>query len=305
MKKLLLILTCIFSLSTVFAQKKIQIIASIFPQYDWLKNICEGSPSVEVSLLNQNGTDMHSFQPKVSDVVKITSSDMFVFVGGESDGWVKDIFANTKKSNTVKIPLLDELDKGGRAKAEGKALEGEEEDDELDEHVWLSLKNAVFFCEKLSSEVAKLDPANAALYINNAVSYCAKLSALDKDFQNAAASIKKTLVFADRFPFIYFCEDYSLKYCAAFSGCSTETDAGFRTILSLAKKIDEENLGSILKIEDSKDTVARTVIKAAKKKSVEILVLDSMQSISRKQIIEGTTYLSVMEKNLSTLKNVN
>lgn len=304
MKKVFLILAAFFSLSAVFAQKKIQVMASIFPQYDWLKNICEGSSAVEVSLLNQNGTDMHSFQPKVSDVVKITSSDMFVYVGGESDGWVTDIFQNAKKSNTVKISLLEELDKGGRAKNEGKALEMEE-GDELDEHVWLSLKNAVFFCEKLASEIAKLDPENAALYINNGVSYCAKLSSLDREFQNAASSINKTLIFADRFPFIYFCEDYNLKFCAAFSGCSTETDAGFKTILSLAKKIDEENIGSVLKIEDSKDTVAKTVIKATKKKNAKILVLDSMQSITKKQILEGTTYLSVMGKNLSTLKNVN
>ncbi|MFR6054977.1 MAG: metal ABC transporter substrate-binding protein, partial [Waltera sp.] len=178
-----------------------------------------------------------------------------------------------------------------------------DDDLEYDEHVWLSLKNASLFCDTIASSLADADPEHSQLYQQNAEAYEEKLAALDQEYQTSVEkSRSKTLLFADRFPFRYLIDDYNLTYYAAFAGCSAETDASFETITFLAGKLDELNLPAVLTIENSDQKVAKAVIENTNTKDQKILTLNSMQSVTTKDVEEGTTYLSIMENNLQILK---
>lgn len=284
---------------------KLRVIATIFPLYDWLREIA--GDRAEITLLLNNGVDLHSYQPRTKDIAEIRACDLFVYVGGESDGWAERVldFAGEKKPEA--LPLLDAL---GDAAKEEETVEGmqspgeeEEEEAEYDEHVWLSLRNAGTLCRVLSDRLAALDPEGASLYRANADAYTEKLRELDGAYRQAAADAqKKTLLFADRFPFRYLTDDYGLSYYAAFSGCSAETEASFDTVVFLAKKTDELGLSAILQIETSDGSLARTVRENTRAKDQKILTLNSLQSVTAAQAAEGATYLSLMEENLKVLK---
>ena len=174
----------------------------------------------------------------------------------------------------------------------------------MDEHVWLSLKNAQVLCDAISQALQAIDPENKEAYAANAEAYEKQLSALDEKYQEAVDSAAcKTLLFGDRFPFRYLTDDYGLRYYAAFSGCSAESEASFETILFLAKKLDELGLPCILTIEGARHKIAQTIVENTAKKNQSILALDSMQSTTSKDVAQGTAYLSVMEKNLDVLTN--
>ena len=183
---------------------------------------------------------------------------------------------------------------------EGEAHEHEEE---ADEHVWLSLKNAEVLVGAISNALQELDVENKDIYAANADAYMKKLAALDAEYQTAVDNAtRKTVLFGDRFPFRYLVDDYGLNYYAAFVGCSAETEASFETISFLAKKADELNLPCVLTIEGKNHKIAETIVKNTAPKSQRILTMDSMQSTTSKDVASGTTYLSVMEKNLAVLK---
>ena len=299
-------------------EEKLQIVTTIFPIYDWVENILgENAKHAEVSMLLDNGVDLHSYQPTVDDILKISTSDLFIYVGGESDAWVADALKETVNPDIVVINLLEllgdsvkeeELKEGMEEEAhEDEHEEGEEheheEGPEYDEHVWLSLRNAEVLCQKIAEKLAEIDPDCGAIYQENLNSYTEKLKGLDAAYEEAiAAAPIKTLVFGDRFPFRYLTDDYDLDYYAAFVGCSAETEASFETILFLAKKLDELSLHSILTIEGSDRKLAETIVQSTVTKDQKILTLDSLQSMTEKAVAEGATYLSVMEKNLEVLK---
>lgn len=284
---------------------KLNIVTTIFPIYDWVKNIA--GDKAEITMLLNKGTDLHSFQPSADDIVKISSCDVFVYVGGESDGWVDDALKERVNKDMLVIDLLDEL--GERAKDE-KVVEGmqaedeeDEEEPETDEHVWLSFKNAEVLCKAISNKLIKKDSANKKIYSENEKAYEKKLINLDKSYTDTVKKSKfKTMVFGDRFPFRYLADDYGIDYFAAFSGCSAETEASFNTIAFLAGKVDGFKLKSILKIETSDGKIAKTIRDNTKSKNQKILTLDSMQSKTEKDVKNKVTYLSVMEKNLKVLK---
>ncbi len=178
-----------------------------------------------------------------------------------------------------------------------------EEEEELDEHVWLSLKNAQILTSAIASALCEVDAKNAEVYKKNLASYNAKLDALDAKYVEAVkAASKNTLVFGDRFPFRYMVEDYNLKYFAAFTGCSAESEASFKTIVFLSEKVNELGLNTVCQIETGNGKIAKTVISNSKNKKAKILTFDSLQSTTAKQIKKGTTYLGAMEKNLEVLK---
>ena len=177
------------------------------------------------------------------------------------------------------------------------------EEAEYDEHVWLSLKNAQTLCSAISAVLQQIDPDNKDTYAANASAYIKKLSALDADYQTAVdAAARKTVLFGDRFPFRYLAEDYGLRYYAAFAGCSAESEASFETISFLAGKVDELNLPCVLTIEGVQHKIAETIVRNTAAKNQKVLTMDSMQSTTSKDAANGTTYLSVMERNLSVLK---
>ena len=297
--------------------KKIKIVTTIFPEYDWVMQILgDKADKADVTMLLDKGVDLHSYQPSTADIAKISEADVFIYVGGESDEWVEDILKEAKNKKLKVINLMDVM--GDKAKEEEvkegmqeeeeehaeEAKDGKEEEEvEYDEHVWLSLKNAKIFTKKIADVLSEVDKDDAKTYQANYESYAKKLDDLDKKYADAVASAKnKTLVFGDRFPFRYLVNDYGLDYYAAFVGCSAESEASFETVTFLAKKIDELGLGNVLTIEGKNHKIAKTVVDTTKNKDQKVLTMDSMQSTTSKDVKDGATYLGIMEKNLEVLK---
>ena len=293
---------------------KLKVVTTIFPEYDWVREILgDKADNAEVTMLLDNGVDLHSYQPTADDIVKISDCDLFVYVGGESDGWVENALKNAANGNMKVINLLEVLGDSVKteeivegmqeAEHEHEDAEEHEHEEEADEHVWLSLKNAKMLVRVISKALQELDPDSKDIYAANADAYVKKLSALDAEYQAAVdAASNKTILFGDRFPFRYLVDDYGLHYYAAFVGCSTETEAGFETISFLAKRVDEWKLPCVLTIEGAQHKIAETVVRNTTAKNQRVLTMDSMQSTTSKDVKNGTTYLSVMEKNLSVLK---
>ena len=278
----------------------LNIIATVFPEYDWVMNILGDNPAkADVTLLLDNGVDLHSYNPTADDIIKISACDMFIYVGGESDGWVDDALKEAVNPDMVVINLLDVL---GDSVKEEEEEEGEEEV-EYDEHVWLSLRNASKLCTAIEEGLEKIDASNASVYKSNLSSYTDKLNVLDEKYKEAvSAGSKDTVLFADRFPFRYLTDDYDLNYYAAFVGCSAETEASFETVLFLANKVDELSLHTVLTIEGKDHKIADTVISSTVNKDQKIATMDSMQSCTSQDVKNGVTYVKIMEDNLEVLK---
>lgn len=292
-------------------EDKLSIVCTIFPEYDWVKEIVGNNDNAEITLLLDNGVDLHSYQPTAEDIIKIADCDMFIYVGGESDGWVEDCLKEATNKDMVAINLLDVL---GDSKKEEEVVEGMqaeeeesgegEEEVEYDEHVWLSLKNASVLCQSISDSLCKLDENNADNYKTNTEKYLQQLNEIDGQYQQAVDSAEyKTVLFGDRFPFRYFVDDYNLSYYAAFVGCSAETEASFETVVFLADKMNELKLPAIFVIENSDHKIAETILQNTTAKDQKILVMNSMQSVTGEDVEKGTTYLSIMKENLEVLKS--
>ena len=278
---------------------KLNILCTVFPLYDWARNIAGNT--AEVSLLNENGADMHSYQPTAADIVRLHSCDVLIYTGGESEKWVAEVIKQSDNKNLKALNLIELLgDKAVTEREEG--AERRENGDETDEHIWLSLKNAEILINKIAAALGGADNKNKDIYKTNAANYAERLAALDKEYNEALKNAKhKAMIFADRFPFRYLTEDYGLDYYAAFPGCSAETEASFETVIFLAKKADE-NGDCIFITETSNGDIANAVNRNTAKRNKKILTLDSMQSVNKKDIKNGMTYISVMQKNLETLK---
>ena len=327
-KKIAAIFAALALSAAAFAASKKSIVCVTYPEYDWVMNILgDKAANFNVTLLQNNGTDLHSYQPSIKDIAKISVCDMLVFVGGESDEWVEKAVAEATNKKMVVVNMMEAL--GDKVKEEEvvEGMQAEEEEDEehelehadhdhdydghhhhhdeieYDEHVWLSLRNAAALVQTLAQKIAALDSGNAAAYKANAASYAKALNELDAQYKSAvAAAAKKTILFGDRFPFRYLADDYNLKYYAAFVGCSAETEASFETVIFLAKKVDELGLNAVLTIEKSDKKIAKTIVSNTKAKNQAVLEMDSLQSITQRDIKSGRTYLSAMKKNLEVLK---
>ena len=317
MKRILAILLCLLMTAGAAAcgsasgagdkAATLSVVTTIFPEYDWIRELTAGVDGVELTLLLDNGVDLHSYKPTADDIVKIADCDLFVYVGGESDEWVEDVLATANNEKMIAVSLLEALGDNVKAEEVKEGMEAEEEEEEggegeeeYDEHVWLSLKNAEFLTGLLAGKLGELDAPHASVYSANAAAYADKLRALDERYAAAVAGARvKTLLFGDRFPFRYLVDDYGLDYYAAFVGCSAESEASFETVVFLANKVDELGLGAIMQIESADGSIARTIKDNTKTKDQTILTLDSLQSTTSRDIDDGKTYLSAMEDNLS------
>lgn len=294
---------------------KYSIVCTTFPQYDWVCEIIgDGAlkDKFDVTYLMDNGVDLHNYQPSAEDIVKIGDADLFIYVGGESDGWVADALTNASNKNIASVNMVEAIGDGIREEetVEGMQAEAEESGDgaseeapEYDEHVWLSLRNAETIVGAIAEQMKTIDAEDADAIQTNADAYNKELAALDAQFTDAVKNASvKAILFGDRFPFRYFADDYGLTYYAAFVGCSAESEASFETITFLAQKVDELNLPAVLTIENSDQKIAKTIVSNTKNKDQKILVMDSLQSVSAEDIKGGKTYLSTMTENLATLK---
>ncbi|MSS62625.1 metal ABC transporter substrate-binding protein [Velocimicrobium porci] len=292
-------------------KNKISIVCTNFPQYDWVREIIgKNTEQFDLTLLMDDGVDLHNYQPTAGDIAKVGACDIFIYVGGESDEWVEDALEKTTNKDMQVINLLEVL--GANVKAE-EVVEGmqsgEEEDEkqeeslEYDEHVWLSLKNTKILVDKITESIVKINTSHEKEFEQNRNRYITKIDELDKNYENTVkASTNRTILFGDRFPFRYLADDYNIKYYAAFAGCSTETEASFETITFLAKKVDELELSSVLVIENSNQKIADTICKNTKEKNQKILVMNSLQSVTKAELEGDFTYLNAMEDNLEILK---
>lgn len=312
------------------APKKISVVATIYPQYDWLKNVIgERADAVDLKLLIKNGTDLHSYKPSAKDIATIAKADLVVYVGGESDGWIEKALEATPKEGRIALNLMkalgdhvkkeevvegmqvEEETKDERRKTKESAEEHHEhgeahaEEVENDEHIWLSMVAAKYLVGvDIVKALVKIDTANAETYKTNATDYTVKLNEIDDEYADAVAeATHETILFGDRFPFRYLVDDYGIKYYAAFAGCSAESEASFETVTFLANKMDSLALPAILTIDGSDGKIARAILDASKNsKNAQVLTLNSMQSVTDEQIKAGVDYLSIMRDNLEVLK---
>lgn len=308
---------------------KLKIVCTLFPQYDWTREIIGDNDNIELILLCESGSDLHSYQPTADDIITISNCDMFIYGGGISDKWVEDTLKQASNKDMIVINMLDVI--GDNAKKE-EVVEGmeahehthddesSEHDEEVeeehsdsdhdhyldptgyDEHIWLSVSNAKLVCGEICTGLCKLDDANKATYEDNLTSYTSKLDELDGKYKAMVEEATfDTILVADRFPFRYLTSEYGINYYAAFVGCSSETEASFETVKFLANKTDELKLANIIVVDGSTQDVAKTVIESTSSKNQNILVLDSMQAVGKKRIDTGETYLTIMEGNLLVL----
>lgn len=290
---------------TVKNSTAIQIVCTNFPEYDWVRQIIAGHEDVfEVTYLLENGVDMHNYQPTAADIAKLSGCSLFIYNGGESEQWVKDALAEAINPELEVLCMMEEITPLAEETVEGMEKEEDEDEEGYDEHVWLSIDNAVSLCYDITEKICTLDPAHEGDYYANLQNYQEQLTALESDFlqdENGAAS-GLTLIVADRFPFRYFTDEFNYKYYAAFAGCSAETEASFETIAFLSQKVDELGIKTIFTMEGGNTAIAESVRDSTQQKNQQIRTLNSLQSVTAADIANGATYLSLMQENMTTLK---
>lgn len=292
---------------------KITIVTTIFPEYDWMRNLTAGSDTIDLKLLIDKGVDLHSYQPDVNDIVTISTCDVFIYTGGASDVWVEDIIDTAMNEDMLVIDLMEVLEQHRELCTDDHHHDHEHEEEEeheeehhdhtADEHIWLSLINADYICRSLTALLQELDSGNSELYAQNLADYGAKLEALDTRYhETIEAADLEDVLFADRFPFTYLMEDYHLHHHAAYEGCSAETEVSFDTFAHLAETLNTLDLPAVIVIDDSDHRIADTVIASGNDPHREILTMQSMQAVGARQIKAGITYLDIMEENLTVLQ---
>lgn len=284
-------------------QDKLTIVSTNFPGYDFARAITMDNTNVKVKMLLKPGAESHTFEPTPEDIKTIKNSDIFIYVGGDSDEWVDDILNDIDTDKTKIIKLIDLVDAKEEVTTEGMESDEEEEAEEeaeLDEHVWTSPKNAIEIINKLKKEIINIDNDEKSNLESNANHYVNKLNDLDTEFKSIVKTAKrKEIIVGDRFPLRYFADEYGLSYYAAFPGCSEQTEASAKTISFLANKVKEDKIPVVLKTELSSGNIANTI---AKETNTKVLEFNSAHNISQSDFDAGITYVDIMTKNAEVLK---
>ncbi len=291
MKKIfILMLTCIMLLSgcNFFGMQDgdgIKIVCTSFPYYDFAKNIA--GDKAEVVLLVPTGTDIHAFDPTPQDMITVSEADIFIANGGESEEWVSK--------------LLDGLDEKPREIIYmTERVQLLESDGHTDEHIWTSPRNAEILSEAICDKLVAIDEANAEYYRANLSEYKAKLSELDKAFRDAVETGNgKTVVFGDRFPFLYLATEYGFDYKAAFSGCSELTEPDARTVSELIEMVRAENVPVVFYVEFSNHTICDTICGET---GAEAKLFHSVHNLTKAEFESGASYIGIMTENAAALK---
>ncbi len=296
---------------------KISVVTTIFPQYDFVRQIA--GDRAEIRMLLKPGEESHSYEPTPQDIIAIQESDVFIYTGGENDVWVEDILSSMPESDRLTLRLMECVDTVEEEHVEGMKEspghthheedgEGEEETGdahsvhEIDEHVWTSPVNASLIVEQIKGLLIEADPAGRTVYEENNKAYQEKLSELDGQFREVTENAKSNLlIFGDRFPFRYLADEYGLDYYAAFPGCAGDTEPSAATMVFLINKVKEEHVPYVLKMELSNADIANGVAEAT---GTEVKVFYSCHNLSAEDFENGETYLSMMQKNIETLKEV-
>ena len=306
MKKILPVFLCALLLTGCAAPReaaddgKMSVVCTLFPYYDFARQIARDRASV--TLLLSPGREAHSFEPTPRDALTVANADVFVYNGGEGETWVDDLLDAAGENIGAIACMMDYVDEREEEIVEGMQVREEEDSDEIeyDEHIWTSPENAVILCRAVCEAMCAQDGANADFYRANCEDYCTELIALDTQFRALRSEAKRDLlVFADRFPMRYFCESYDLRYRAAFHGCSTDTEPSLYTLKYLIDKVNEEHVPVVCTIDLSSRKIAEAVSEST---GAEIVTLWSLQTVSRADFDAGETYVSLMTRNLDTLR---
>lgn len=300
---LALISICLYSCNNTEVKTgsdKIQIISTIFPTYDFARQVCGNN--AEITQLLPLGGEMHSYEPTPQDIIKIQNCDLFIYVGGESDSWVDKILESMETPiKTIKMMecvnvVEEEIVEGMESETKVNAAK----DPEYDEHVWTSPKNAIKITEAITKALCEIDAGNKDFYNTNLTAYIVELNQLDLSFTDFFSMvINKTIVVGDRFPLRYFADTYGLEYYAAFPGCSGETEPSAATIAFLIDKVKAENISTVFYMEFSNHIIADSIAEATGAKTA---MLSACHNVSEENFENGATYISIMEKNLTTLE---
>lgn len=296
--------------------KEGKVVVTIFPIYDICREIL--GTDEDIVMLQDNGADMHSYQATASDIATISKAELFIMVGGESDSWVGNVIRSANNVNLSTVSLMDIVAKveesddnisqghdhhheEGEDHHHEEGEEHHEEDIHYDEHVWLSIKNMITATNYISSELISVFPERTEIIKENTEIYLAELYAIESEYRDVLEGKDAFYLVADRFPFIYLMNDYGLPYHAAFSGCSSETDASAETMSELINRVREKNLKSIYITETSDGSIAEQVKATVGRNDIEILTINSCQSVSADNL-ESLSYVSIMRDNLEKLK---
>ena len=283
---------------------QIHVVTTIFAPYDFTRQVI-GDQDVDLTMLIKPGTEVHTFEPTAQDILAVQNCDLFVYVGGENDAWVDNLLSSLgSKVKTLKltdcVSLYPEEQKDGMQAESNESNSTSQDETEWDEHVWTSPKNAIAITGKIAEALCTVDPDHADAYKANAQAYTAKLTTLDQQFQEVVDhAARKTVVFADRFPARYFVEEFGLNYYAAFPGCSADTEASAATVAFLIDKVKSEHIPAVFYIELSNQKLADTICEATGAKK---LLFHCCHNVSKDDFDAGATYLSLMTKNVESLR---
>lgn len=281
------------------ADKKVNVLTTIFPQYDFVRQIA--GDKVNLQMLLKPGEESHSYEPTPQDIIAIQNCDLFIYVGGENDAWVEEILSSMDGKKLTTLCLLDCVNAVQEEHVDGmKEKKTKHDDEEYDEHVWTAPENAEKIVNKIAQNLSNIDSENETFYRENAESYDEKLALLDQQFETVVSGVsRKPLLFGDRFPFRYFADAYGLQYYAAFPGCASDTEPSAETMAFLINQVKEKNIPVVLKMELSNENIANAIAETTQTK---VRVFYSCHNITAEQFAQGETYVSLMEANVETLK---
>lgn len=313
---LFIVLLTAFSLSSCSSEKsnsaiqdneKISVVTTIFPYYDFTRSIA--GDKADIKLLLSPGSEPHSYDPSPSDIVAIENCDIFIYNGGESDEWVESVLDSIENKNMKIMRMMDYVDLLYEQSVEHDAHEhGEEHNhvdehehgEEYDEHIWTSVKNAEKLSDAIYYELSACDSANKSIYSSNRDRYISKLKSLDSKFSDIVSNAKRnTVVFGDRFPFLYFVTDYSLYYDCAFPGCSSETEPSISTVTHMIDFTRDNQIPVVFYLEFSNGRVARLISEDTGAKTMRY---SSCHNVTKDEFADGATYISLMEQNANALR---
>lgn len=310
---LFIVFTTLFTLTSCSSEKneskndsgKISVVTTIFPYYDFTRSIA--GDKADIKLLLSPGSEPHSYEPSPSDIVAIENCDIFIYNGGESDEWVESVLDSIENKNMKVMRMMDYVDLLYEQSVDHDEHEHEDGDghehehgEEYDEHIWTSVKNAEKLTNAIYDELCVSDFANKAAYSSNRDSYLSKLQALDSEISDIVSNAKRnTVVFGDRFPFLYLVTDYSLEYECAFPGCSSETEPSISTVTHMIDFTRENKIPVVFYLEFSNGKVAKLI---SEDTGAKTMLFSSCHNVTKDEFADGATYISLMEQNENALK---
>ena len=300
MKKTIAVMLALLLVGAVsLAEERLNIVATDFVCYDFARQVA--GDRAEVTLLIKPGTEVHAYEPTPAEILKIDQADLFIFIGGESDAWVDNVLSGLDADGApVQLRMMDAVALLEEEGGEDEAHEAHGEGPEYDEHIWTSPVNAEKMVRAAADALAAVDGTNAEVYQRNADAYIAQIDALDAEIRGLVENADHhTLVFADRFPFLYFVREYGLDYEAAFPSCTMDTEPTPQTIMRLIQTVAMDRIPTVYAIEMSTRSVANTI---AEETGVAIAELHSMQTVTQAEFENGETYVSIMTRNIDALK---